>query len=656
MSYGATPDDWINLDLLGLTQDLLPVVSNPNSPISPKSNLKAIGKVPSRYNANRQIAGIPNWTQHKTTPQEIERWAKEPDYGICVQTRNVRALDIDIEQSKEVLNFLSANHWIFPCRFRSNSGKKLLAFRLKGDYSKRVMKTKNGPIEFLATGQHFVAIGTHPSGAKYEGLENVSGFPEITPEEFESLWQALASEFAVEPPSSSSLRNPLTDPNEAVLAAMRDPVVSYLEEHGHVTGLGKEGQIFLTCPFSAEHTERLEGGTSTAYLPAGNREYQTGHFSCLHAHCQNRLDEEFLDAFGYRLADFDVIPPEPDPPESKERFKVIDGHVFSNRPPVDWIIKGVVPKNSFGQIYGGSGDGKTFVALDMALAIARGVPWNGHTVKQGRVVYVCAEGAGGFASRLKAYAIEHGIRFEGLPFGVIPGSPNLRTAEDAKALIKAIQAYGTTDLIFIDTFAQVTPGADENTGKDMSVALRHCELIQKTLNTAVWPLHHSGKDVTRGARGWSGIKAPLDAQICVSKDDDGTRKVWVEKLKDARDGFGWIFTLESIVVGIDADDEETTSCFVKYVSTTTEQRKQKRKQDKTSHEEALILNAFFELGGGETTLPALLECALRYLPPSAGGSRDKRREALTKALGALHARGELYYKDGVITAPLGADE
>ena len=36
--WGATPDDWSHLDLvLGLTADLLPVVSRPGAPISPDS-------------------------------------------------------------------------------------------------------------------------------------------------------------------------------------------------------------------------------------------------------------------------------------------------------------------------------------------------------------------------------------------------------------------------------------------------------------------------------------------------------------------------------------------------------------------------------------------------------------------------------------------
>ena len=59
MNYGATPQEWAHFDVvLGLTEDLLPVVSNPNAVISPQSKMKGLGKTPSRYNRQREVAGI----------------------------------------------------------------------------------------------------------------------------------------------------------------------------------------------------------------------------------------------------------------------------------------------------------------------------------------------------------------------------------------------------------------------------------------------------------------------------------------------------------------------------------------------------------------------------------------------------------------------
>ena len=95
--FGASPEEWAHFDLvLGLTADLLPVVSNPGAKISPASKMATLGKPPSRYNKAGFAAGVVGWTQHVTTPAMVERWASEPDYGICVQTRTVRAIDCDL--------------------------------------------------------------------------------------------------------------------------------------------------------------------------------------------------------------------------------------------------------------------------------------------------------------------------------------------------------------------------------------------------------------------------------------------------------------------------------------------------------------------------------------------------------------------------------
>jgi hypothetical protein len=96
-AYGAQPEDWAHFDmLLGLTEDLLPVVSNPKATISGRSSMRDLGKVPSIYNEQRQAVGFTGWTQHRSSPADIARWSRERDYGICLQTRRVRAIDVDV--------------------------------------------------------------------------------------------------------------------------------------------------------------------------------------------------------------------------------------------------------------------------------------------------------------------------------------------------------------------------------------------------------------------------------------------------------------------------------------------------------------------------------------------------------------------------------
>lgn len=310
--WGASPQDWMHFDLmLNLTEDLLPVVSNPNATISADSKMKGLGKTPSRYNKAHKAVGIPDWTAKRATGAEIEAWSKESDYGICIQTRRVRALDIDISDegiSRSVADFV--RDWlggrVLPSRQRSNSGKRLMAFTITGgEYGKRSFKTPTGLVEFLATGQQFIAVGTHPSGARYEwegGLPD--DIPSITGEEFEALWAALVEQFAVEPASSGSVI--ARKPKDASIAA-NDDLYSWLADNGHVLDYGNEGQAFIECPWKDGHSGD-SGVTETAYFPRGGRGYEQGHFKCLHASCSGRTDADFEDALGYREALIEDLP------------------------------------------------------------------------------------------------------------------------------------------------------------------------------------------------------------------------------------------------------------------------------------------------------------------------------------------------------------
>ena len=358
----------------------------------------------------------------------------------------------------------------------------------------------------------------------------------------------------------------------------------------------------MKCPFASEHTEPEEkDGTSTAYLPAGNREYECGHFKCLHAHCANRPDEAFLDALNYRSKDFDVIEDTPEEKKealkAKERFDVIPIGEFTKRPETSWLIKKILPEKSFFEVYGSSGDGKTFVCLDMMLSLCRGVDWNGHkTVKKCKVVYICAEGAGGFISRLKAYAHHHSLDINSLDFGIIPETPDFRKVTDIKALAAKVNAFGKVDVVIVDTLAQVTAGADENAGKDMGPALKNCQELMKLTGAACGIVHHAGKDVSRGSRGWSGIKAPLDAEYSVLKDATGKRTFWVEKLKDARDGFGFDFELTSVIFGEDSEGEALDSCVVNFLEAPATKTKAKPKIDrKMGTKQQVAYNIFTDL-------------------------------------------------------------
>lgn len=304
--YGAHPQEWDILSTAcGLTADLLPVVSNPDAPISPASDMKFRGKTPSLYNRKGQVVGIATWTTNVSVTADVREWREQPDYGVCVQTRKVRTLDLDVsdpvlvaEIEKFVRAVLGADVAL-AVRRRPNSSKCLLAFEVTDipadqDLYKRTVLTKAGMIEFLATGQQFIAYGTHPSGVRYE-WENEGEFPDIPLHVFESLWERLCKRFGIGEPTSSAARK-----RGAVLAGATDRIINQLEDNGQVLGWGRDGQAHIECPFSAEHTTE-SALSATSYFPAGSGGYELGHFSCLHAHCEHRTDQEFMDKLGLHV-------------------------------------------------------------------------------------------------------------------------------------------------------------------------------------------------------------------------------------------------------------------------------------------------------------------------------------------------------------------
>lgn len=308
-AYGATPEDWAHFaDRLGLMADLLPVVSNPNATVSPRSKMRDIGKTPSRYNSERQVVGLPSWTDNQSIDTDIARWQRDPDLGICLQTRLVRAIDIDIQDealAQRVRDCVELTLGELPMRYRGNSSKCLFAFRLEGNFTKRILRTEQGPIEFLATGQQFIAIGTHPSGVRYEWRDGLpEELPYITAAEFEALWAALADQFAI----SSTVRAAGARPTAVRVADdADDDVLSFLERTGWVRSFDPQGRAHITCPWEDEHTSE-SAESATTYFPAGVGGFEQGHFRCLHAHCEHRTDGDFLEALGYVAEDFDIVP------------------------------------------------------------------------------------------------------------------------------------------------------------------------------------------------------------------------------------------------------------------------------------------------------------------------------------------------------------
>lgn len=335
------------------------------------------------------------------------------------------------------------------------------------------------------------------------------------------------------------------------------------------------------------------------------------------------------------------------------KFPVHSASELASRPPIQWLIKGIIPKADLVMLYGPSGSGKTFVALQLAAAIARGVEWRGRRVAKGRVIIIAAEGAGGVGKRVEAYAREAGIALEDIAIGIIIVPPNFCEKEDITELVKAILASGGADFIIVDTLAQVTPGANENSGEDMGVALANCRALRVATDAVVMLVHHAGKDVSRGARGWSGTRAAVDAEIEIIREEDGTRQIHISKMKDGEDGLRFGFKLEVVPLGIDADGDAITSCIVVESDLPTPEVKETRVADtlrgKLGPVERLLLDTVEQDYPTESRVryDDFISAAMAKMPVDED-KRDTRKQRVVRALEGL-CRG----KDSVFSVANG---
>ena len=244
-------------------------------------------------------------------------------------------------------------------------------------------------------------------------------------------------------------------------------------------------------------------------------------------------------------------------PTDEQRYKLLQASDIQQLPSMEWRVKGVFPARGFGAVYGPSGSGKSFLVLDLAAAIARGEPWFGRKTKAATVVYVALEGEAGLKNRLAAWEKKRGYPAPAELLVVIQPF-KLSELRDVKDLASVIPEGSVT---IIDTLNRAAPTADENSSKDMGEILEASKALCARTNGLVILVHHTGKEVGKGARGHSSFFAALDGAIEVTRTTVG--RAWnVAKSKDGEDGNNTPFRLEVHDLGVDADGDSVTSCTV----------------------------------------------------------------------------------------------
>jgi hypothetical protein len=142
------------------------------------------------------------------------------------------------------------------------------------------------------------------------------------------------------------------------------------------------------------------------------------------------------------------------------KFKLIHVRDIHYDPMDDhWLIDGLLPMTGLATIWGKYKSYKSFIAFDVAVAIAnqRQTMWGERALLHGPVVYVVGEDMTGFDAGVEAYRREM-PDFDDLPLYIIKGRPNLgATVTDRQELIESIaEKLGNINpvAIFLDTLAR----------------------------------------------------------------------------------------------------------------------------------------------------------------------------------------------------------
>jgi hypothetical protein len=243
-----------------------------------------------------------------------------------------------------------------------------------------------------------------------------------------------------------------------------------------------------------------------------------------------------------------------------------------------YLIKSLMPSRGVMVLYGQSGTGKSFLALDAALHVAAGRSWAGKKVSRGidlkvengierevkrGVVYIASEGGHGFKKRIVAAMRERKIPAS-VPFALITDAPKLGdNGCELDKLIAAIERQedlcGKPRLIIFDTLACSLHDLNESDSSHMSRFTDKAKAIGKRFKALVLLVHHSGKDEERGMRGSSALRAAVDATWHVKFDADDGRSFNIEKMKDGASGYDIGFSLEDTTLGTDTDGDTITT-------------------------------------------------------------------------------------------------
>lgn len=329
------------------------------------------------------------------------------------------------------------------------------------------------------------------------------------------------------------------------------------------------------------------------------------------------------------------------------------------------LVKGMLPAQGVAFVGGQSGAGKTFVVIDLAIALATdgSSQFFGHRVKErvGVVIYA-AEGHGTLADRLRVAKEHRGIATT-LPIAHFASALNLSDGADVIKFCDKLREIGDEfsvrfgvrlGTVIVDTVAAAFAMENENDNAEAAATIRRLNEIQTATGALIVPVHHYGKSEDTGLRGASAYRAGADVVLSVLAVRDkatgavSNRRLALAKSRTREEGPISGFDLVSIPIGFDEDNEAYGSVAIEPNGQISAAAQCKREPNSHSNFRAAFATVMEDRGeerqfvGGQPPCRSVMhnEVSAEFVRHRYGDSvnlkqRDAARKASKSALTAL---------------------
>lgn len=583
---------------------LVPIIPH-DAPISPTSSMAkrkdARGKAVGVKGRDGNWHGI-DWIHYEADADDLNRWARM-QAGVGIKTglqpdgRHLLAIDADTmnaDHARTIRDVTEQHFGRLPVRV-GRYPKAL--YLICSDQPYRYTRVEFGErdergslidrVEILSDGRQFVAQGVHPvTKTDYGWPRDVTPYadlPTFTPDQIDAYMEALRSVLPAALPIIREGSNPDAVINQEALRGKPETIRKAVNalpntsaqfparEHYLAVGYAIKASLPDNEPEAfdifSDWCARWQDGENDPEVVQADWRRMKPPYRRGAGYIYELAEQHNPKAFTLADVWFDVIEPSDNPfadlapkPEATDTYPLTTLDALVSRPPPTWLIERHIPDKSVGFLYSEPGVGKTFLALDLSLAIAAGHnDWHGDRIKQpdperpASVIYIASEGSFGMRNRVRAWQKRRNPNAN-LPktFLLLEATINFMHAEDINRLIRTLRMVERSGnppaLVVVDTVSRALPGADENLQKDMTLFVRACDAVRDAFGCAVLGVHHAGK--SGDMRGSTVLRGAGDYVFRLTrKQGRDVGHLTCEKQKDGPDGWEEPYSFETVDLG-----------------------------------------------------------------------------------------------------------